>query len=132
MWYFGEKGPFCNSLDPVPLRTHFVVQLLFSVAEPTWCTLNAFSGWDDAYLVLLRSSALISASLLLDLEFQEGELEGGWSETEKPTTQMFQVGSYQAWVELQVGDSDSGNEGVIAGNMKSVREYEAKGKKELD
>ena len=40
-------------------------------------------------------------------------------------------GSYQAWVELQVGDSDSRNEGVIAGNMKSVKKYEAKGKKEL-
>lgn len=41
-----------------------------------------------------------------------------------------QIGSYQAWVELQEGDSDSRNEGVIAGNMKSVEEYEAKGKKE--
>lgn len=41
---------------------------------------------------------------------------------------MFQVGSYQAWVGLQVGDSDSRKEGIIAGDMKLVKEYEAKGK----
>lgn len=41
---------------------------------------------------------------------------------------MFQVRSDQAWVELQIGDSDSRKESVIAGDMKLVKEYEGKGK----
>ena len=132
MWYFWEKGQFCNSLDPCAIED----SLCRAAPVPLWqsqCGVHLTPSLGGMTLTwcCLRSSALISASLLLDLEFQEGELEGGWSGTEKPTTQVFQIGSYQAWVELQVGDRDSRNEGVIAGNMKSVEEYEAKGKKEL-
>ena len=90
MWCFGEKGQFCNSLDPCATED----SLCRAAPVPLWqsqCSVHLPPSLDWMTLTWcrLRSSALILAFLLLDLEFQEGELEQGWSEIEKPTVQVF-------------------------------------------